>query len=69
MEKKKSPVAKTGMGLENVECHADRQEGGSSALIHAAGAARVCVEMRMNSNLRSVRKQINKCGFRLQVLQ
>lgn len=66
---KKCPVVKTGVGLENMECHADTQEGGFSALIHTAAAAHVCMEMRVNSNLRSVDKQIYKCSFRLQILQ
>ena len=60
---KKCPVAKTGMGLENMERHADTQEGGFSALIHTAMAAHVFMEIRMNSNLRSAGKQINKCSF------
>lgn len=55
--KKKCPAVKTGVGLENVECHADTQEGGFSVLIHTAAAARGCVEMRVNSDLRSAGKQ------------
>jgi len=34
-------------------------------LIHTTAAAHVCMGMRMNSNLRSVGKQTNKCSFRL----
>lgn len=66
--RKKCPVVKTGVGLENMECHADTQEGGFSVLIHTAAAARGCVEMRVNSNLRSAGKQIDKCSIRLQIL-
>lgn len=58
---------RNGVGEHGAPCrHAG---GGFSALTHAAVAAHVCMEMRMSLNLRSIGKQINKCGFRLQILQ
>lgn len=57
---------KNGGGECGMPCR--HAKAGFSVLIHTAAAAHVYMEMRMNSNLGSAGKQINKDSFRLQTL-